>query len=244
MRRSGRRLRARLNWDTGPRLLAVAAIAGVAALVLLAPIGSAASDASGPDVTLSTTALTFHDLPVGARSEAQAVTVTNSGDAPLTISTFRITGVDAADFGQGALCPVAPDTLAAGSSCTIYVSFRPDSAGPKTATLAIGDDAPSSPQTVDLSGGGLDGGSGTPVATISPAAALAFGNQIINTRSEAKAVTLANTGAGPLTISTFRINGADAADFAQGPTAPSALTPWLPARPARSTSRSHRTAQD
>jgi len=226
MRRGGRRLRARLNWDTGPRLLAVAAVAGVAALVLFAPIGSAASDASGPGVTLSTTALAFHDLPVGARSEAQAVTVTNSGDAPLTISTFRITGVDAGDFGQGALCPVAPDTLAAGSSCTIYVSFRPGSAGPKTATFVIGDDAPSSPQTVDLSGAGLDGGGGTPVATISPVGALAFGNQIINTRSEAKAVTLANTGAGPLTIDTFRINGADGADFSQGadcPVSPSSL---------------------
>jgi len=206
----------------------VAATASVIALVLLAPLGSAAGSASGPEVTLSTTALAFHDVPVGARSEAQAVTVTNTGDAPLTISTFRITGIDAADFGQGALCPVAPDTLAAGSSCTIYVSFRPDSAGPKTATLAIGDDAPASPQTVDLSGGGVDGGSGTPVATISPVGALAFGNQIINTRSEAKAVTLANTGAGPLTISTFRVNGADAADFSQGADCPVSPTP-LPA---------------
>ncbi len=203
----------------------MAALACVAALVLLAPIGSA-SAASGPNVTLSTSALSFHDLSVGVRSEAQAVTVTNTGDAPLTISTFRITGADAADFGQGALCPVAPDTLAAGSSCIIYVSFRPDSVGPKSATFAIGDDAPSSPQTVDLSGAGVDGGGGTPVATIAPGGALAFGNQIINTRSEAKAVTLANTGAGPLTISTFRINGADAADFAQGadcPVSPSSL---------------------
>src|SRR6476469_4855027 len=149
MRGGGRR---RLSWDTGPRLFAVAALACVAALVLLAPIGSAASNGSGPDVTLSTSALSFHDLSVGVRSEAQAVTVTNTGDAPLTISTFRITGTDAADFGQGAICPVAPDTLAAGSSCTIYVSFRPDSVGPKSATFAIGDNAPSSPQTVDLSG--------------------------------------------------------------------------------------------
>ena len=221
----GDRLRARLSWETGPRLFAVAALAGVAALVLLAPIGSAAS-ASGPEVTLSTTALAFHGLPVGARSEAQELTVTNSGDAPLSISTFRITGPDAADFGQGAICPVAPDTLAAGTSCTIYFSFRPDSVGPKMATFSIGDNAPSSPQTVDLSGSGLDGGGGTPTATISPAGALAFGNQIINSRSEAKTVTLANTGAGPLTISTFRINGADAGDFAQGadcPVSPSSL---------------------
>lgn len=220
----GDRLRARLSWDRGSRLFAVAAVAGVAALVLLAPTGSAAS--AGPEVTLSTSALDFHGLPVGARSEAQMLTVTNSGDAPLSISTFRITGPDAADFGQGAICPVAPDTLAPGASCTIYVSFRADSVGPKTATFSIGDNAPSSPQNVDLSGSGLDGGGGTPTAAISPAGALAFGNQIINSRSQAKAVTLANTGVGPLTISTFRINGADAGDFAQGadcPVSPSSL---------------------
>ena len=101
------RRRARLSWDTGPRLLAVAALACVAALVLLAPIGSAPPPLRGPNVTLSTSALSFHDLSVGARSEAQAVTVTNTGDAPLMISTFRITGPDAADFCQGAICPVA-----------------------------------------------------------------------------------------------------------------------------------------
>jgi hypothetical protein len=199
-------------------IYAIVSVSAVA-LSLLAPLGSAAAGASGPVAQVSPATLSFGEIPVGTRSDARAVTVTNTGDAPLTISTFRINGPDAADFGQGAACPVAPDTLAPGASCTIYVSFSPDSPGPKSATLAIGDDAPSSPQTVALSGTGLDVGGGTPAATVTPAA-LPFGNQVVYTRSNARAVTLANTGTAPLAISTFRILGTDAVDFAQGADCP------------------------
>src|SRR6476469_1726533 len=138
---------------TGARLrIAFALGAGVlAAVALCVPLGSAAP-ASGPQVTLSPSSLTFADQPVGSRSGAQAVAITNVGDAPLTISTFRINGPDAADFGGGGNCPVSPDSLPAGASCSYYVSFAPDSAGAKSATLAVGDDAPDSPQTVALNG--------------------------------------------------------------------------------------------
>ena len=60
---------------------------------------------------------------VGTTSDAQAVTVRNTGAEPLAIFTFRLNGADAADFAQGADCPVSPDTLPVGSACTIYVSF-------------------------------------------------------------------------------------------------------------------------
>src|SRR6476659_4838355 len=113
-------------------------VGAAAAVALCVPLGSAAP-ASGPQVTLSPTSLTFADQPVGTRSGAQAVTITNVGDAPLTISTFRITGPDAADFGGGGDCPVSPDSLPAGASCSYYLSFGPDSAGAKSATLAVGD---------------------------------------------------------------------------------------------------------
>ena len=51
---------------------------------------------------------------------------------------FRINGADAADFAQGVDCPIGPDSLAPGASCTIYVSFTPHSAGLKSATITIG----------------------------------------------------------------------------------------------------------
>src|SRR5436305_847940 len=76
---------------------------------------------------------------------AQAVTVANSGAAPLTISTSRLAGAAAGNFAQGADCPVSPERLPAGSSCTVYVSFTPAGPGSRSAALEIGDDDPSSP---------------------------------------------------------------------------------------------------
>ena len=68
----------------------VAAAAAAVALTLFAPLGSATPDDPHPQVTLAPGALTFPDRPVGTRTDAQAVTLTNTGDAPLTISTFRL----------------------------------------------------------------------------------------------------------------------------------------------------------
>ncbi len=174
------------------------ALAAIALSIM--SMGSAAA-ASGPGATVSPTALTFHDVPAGARSDAQAVTLTNTGDAPLTISTFRLVGPDAADFGLGAMCPVSPDTLPAGASCTIYVSFSPDTPGPKSATLAIGDDAASGPQTVALSGAGSSAYGGTAVASVSPGS-LSFGDQAVGAKSGAQAVTVAAVGSAAGDLST------------------------------------------
>src|SRR5690242_19067078 len=82
---------------------------------LLVPLAGAAG--GGPDATLSPTTLTFADRPVGTTADAQAVQLTNSGDAPLTISNLHIDGPDAGDFAQGTACPINPDTLAPGASC-------------------------------------------------------------------------------------------------------------------------------
>jgi hypothetical protein len=196
----------------------VGACAALAVVVgLFVPLGSAAPADAGA-VTITPGSLTFPARPVGTRSDALSVTVTNTGLGPVTISTVHITGPDAADFGEGAMCPVNPDQLAAGASCQIYVSFSPDSAGQKTATLEIGDDAGDSPQSVPLSGVGTDS-LGPPAASVSPAS-LSFGEETLNTKSNAQAVTLSNAGPGPLTISTFHLDGPDAAEFAQGADCP------------------------
>ena len=55
-------------------------------------------------------------------------------------------------------------------SCTIGVSFDPSAAGSQTGTLTINDSAPGSPQTVQLSGTGMDFvmSSSAASATVSP----------------------------------------------------------------------------
>jgi centrosomal CEP192-like protein len=208
-----------MGWSRARLRAGLVLVAGIAAaVVVFVPLGSAAP-ASGPQVSLNPTSLTFADQPVGTRSGAQAVTITNVGDAPLTISTIHISGPDAADFGEGAICPINPDTLPAGSSCTVYVSFAPDSAGTKTATLSIGDDAPDTPQTVALSGNGLGGGGGTPGATVSPGS-VAFGDDVVGNKTDARALTVTNSGTAPVTITALHMTGPNAGDFSEGAECP------------------------
>ncbi len=107
-----------------------------------------------PAVTLSPASLAFTDQLVGSTSAAQTVTLTNSGNAALTISGIGLTGANAGDFGQTSTCPVGTGTLAAGASCAISVTFAPAAAGERTATLAITDNATGSPRAVPLTGSG------------------------------------------------------------------------------------------
>lgn len=182
----------------------VAALGAMVAAGVVVPLVVAA----GSDVTLSPGSLTFADRAVGTTADAQAVQLTNTGDSPLKISTIHITGADAGDFAQGSACPVSPDTIPVGASCTTYVSFTPHSSGSKSAALEIGDDAASSPQSVALSGGGL----ASPQVQLAPAT-LTFGATQAGDDSAAQTVTLTNTGAGTLHLSAIRFAGADASDF-------------------------------
>jgi len=126
----------------------------IAVAIALGTLVPDAVAAPGSEVTLSTLAASFGAQLVGVKTDALSVRVTNSGTAPLLISTFRITGDDAADFAQAADCPVSPDSVPVGGSCTVYLAFTPSRAGTESASFSIGDNAPSSPQTVALTGTG------------------------------------------------------------------------------------------
>src|SRR4051794_22240047 len=129
----------------------VIGIAIATSVALLVPEASAAADSG---VTLSAASVAFGAQLAGVKSDASWVTLTNSGAAPLALSTFHLEGADAGDFSQSFDCPLGPDTLPVGGSCKVYVAFTPDGAGARSAQLVIGDDAPSGPQTVTLSGTG------------------------------------------------------------------------------------------
>jgi Putative Ig domain len=58
-------------------------------------------------------------------------------------------------------------TLAAGSSCTMSITFSPNAAGTRTAALIVTDNAPNSPQGASLTGTGT-----TPAGTTAPALAI------------------------------------------------------------------------
>lgn len=101
-----------------------------------------------PAAMLSPSPLTFSSQLAGA-SATLTVTLTNGGNAPLTITSIAFTGPNASEFGQTNNCP---SSLAPDNSCTINVTFTPTAAGSATASLSVTDNAPGSPQTVPITG--------------------------------------------------------------------------------------------
>ena len=100
---------------------------------------------------LSANGVTFPDEVVGAASPAEAITVTDSGTAPLNIRgiTAAVNFQEIDDCGSR----VAP-----GKHCTINVTFAPTTTGNLQGTITIADDASGSPQSITLSGQGVNSG--------------------------------------------------------------------------------------
>jgi hypothetical protein len=114
-----------------------------------------------PQVQLSPTSLTFEGQVVGTTSTSQIVTLTSASIAPLTISRVSVSG----DFAESNDCGSLPGPT---TSCQITVVFSPMTTGSRTGTLTIVDNAPDSPQTVNLAGTALAPGLGLRVAPGNP----------------------------------------------------------------------------
>ncbi|HXJ94620.1 MAG TPA: choice-of-anchor D domain-containing protein [Terriglobia bacterium] len=158
-----------------------------------------------PTVTLSPKSLSYSRQLVGTSSAAQAVTLTNSGNAPLNITSVSVTGTNPGDFTETNGCGADVEP---GTNCTINVTFTPVHSGTRKATVSITDNATGSPQTVSLTG------VGTQVELVP--LSLSFTNQAIGTTSPAQTVTLTNTSPNAaLTINSITITGTNSGDFAQ-----------------------------
>lgn len=163
-------------------------------------------------VTPSPTSETFAAQAIGTTSAAKTVTVKNTGtgSTPITISPAS------GDFAvKSTTC--GPTLGASPASCTISVTFTPESAGTLTGSILITDNASNSPQTVSLTGTGK---AGTVVVTVSPTSET-FAAQTVGTTSAAKTVTVKNTGTASTPISIALVSG----DFAQTNTCGTTLGP-------------------
>jgi hypothetical protein len=182
------------NGDGRLDLAVAAAGAKAVSLLLQAPVAA-----------VSTAGLSFDDEIVGTTSTAQTVTLANNGSATLSLSSIVVTGTNAGDFIQSNHCP---NSLAPTASCAIGVTFEPSVLGPRTAQITITDNDGDSPQVVPLKG------TGVPRVSISPTS-LSFGQQIKNTASGTKTVTLANNQDKALKIISIVITGTDHHDFTE-----------------------------
>ena len=130
---------------------------------------SGTGTSSAPAVSLSPTSLAFGSLAVGTASTAQTITLTNSGNAALSVTSIAVSGTNASDFAETNNCG---SSVAAGANCTISVTFKPAAAGTRTAAVTLTDNATGSPQSVGLSG---TGGSTSAAASLSPTSSVFWG---------------------------------------------------------------------
>ena len=160
-------------------------------------------------VSLSTVTLNFGNEGIASTSDPKSVTLKNNNSVALNFTGITITGTNAADYAESAT--TCGTSLAGHSSCVISLTFTPSGTGTETAMLNVTDDAGNNPQTVALTGVGVQ------QVTFS-ASALSFGNQVINTTSGAKSVTMKNNTSADLTITGTAITGPNATEFSQAGT--------------------------
>lgn len=107
-----------------------------------------------PTATLSPSNDSFGSISEGSTSSAKVSTLTNTSSSYLlNVTSIAITGADAGDFFQTNTCPVGK-TLAANSTCTISVTFKPSATGTRTATLTEYDNTSAGSHTITLTGSG------------------------------------------------------------------------------------------
>jgi len=165
---------------------------------------------------ITVTALMFANQVAGTSSPSQAVTFTNIGDSPMTISSITVAGADALDFSQTNNCGTG---LAAGASCTISVVFTPAQTGPLTATVTITDNGAGYPESITMSGTGVASG---PNVTLSPTN-LTFPTELVGVVSPPEPVTLTNYGSSALRMTSIKITGTDRNEFGETSTCHNAL---------------------
>lgn len=104
-----------------------------------------------PAATLSKTLLNFNKEALNETSAAKTVTLKNSGVALLAVSNVAVNG----NFAISAnTCTGA--TLTNGKQCDVSVTFTPTAVGLQAGTLSFTDNAGTNPQTVALSGTGIE----------------------------------------------------------------------------------------
>ena len=144
----------------------------------------------GTNVTLNPSTMNFSQQPVGTTSSAQTATFTNNSSSPITITKIWdvstvitdqgarvILPQDSAEFAETNNCGTS---LAGGASCSINVTFSPNSAGTRAAQVQIETTQGDSPYLIVLTGiGGAALTNAEPFITqpLVPAAAIPGGAQ-------------------------------------------------------------------
>ena len=144
-------------------------------------------------LALSQGALNFGgNTAVGNASAAQQVILSNAGTTVVHVTGLRTTP----DFTVTSTCT----TLNPGDSCTLNVSFTPQTAGTVSSALEIQTDAATSLDFVSLLG------TGTPASVTLQPTTLDFGSLLVG-RTGIVSATFTNSGTAPVTIGALATTG-------------------------------------
>ena len=148
-------------------------------------------------LSITPSAATFGSVTV--KTEAtQTIKVSNTGTGELKIFSADIVGTG---FSLSGLS--APAKLAAGSSTTFNVAFKPMAAGAEKGTVSIKTNASETPATVNLIGTGVE----ESVKLTASESSLSFGNVPVS-NSQSKDVTITNSGNANVSIAGVSVSGA------------------------------------
>jgi hypothetical protein len=151
-------------------------------------------------LTLNPASISFGSVTVGQTSPILTSTLTNTGNASLTITNDSISAGDFNWGGKGT-CNAVNNMLAPGASCLYSAKFTPTAAGTRTGTITIYSTASNSTVTLPLSGIGTTATAAT--LGVSPAT-LALGSVVVGTSGTASGTLTA--GGSSVTVSAIGSN--------------------------------------
>ncbi|MGC2606200.1 MAG: choice-of-anchor D domain-containing protein, partial [Silvibacterium sp.] len=140
------------------------------------------------------TSLSFPGVAANNVSQPQNATLTNESSAPITITKFTTSG----HFAEGNSCPISPDTLAPGGTCTVSVTSNPVASGVIEGAVNVYDDLGNVTQ---LYLSGTDQGLQNVGALNFSPPNLLWGKLTVGGTAAAKTVTVTNTQSGSVTFS-------------------------------------------
>jgi len=142
---------------------------------------------SAPANLIFTPASLTFDTTVEMTTSTKLVSVMNSGANPATItSPFTFSGPFSL---ASSTCPASPQTLAAGTTCTLQIAFTPPGASTYSGTVTVSGSFSNSPAQIMLSGQGA-----TPAAIKFYPVSLGFPGTAQGSASPEQIISYSNTG--------------------------------------------------
>jgi hypothetical protein len=144
---------------------------------------------------ISPASVNFNSVAVGS-SNPQTITLSNTGNASLTISAFSASGTGYSMSGLS-----VGQVIAAGGNATFTATFTPTAGGTSAGSISISTNAPNSPATIALTGIGTQ-----PLIAATPTSAN-LGTVVVGS-SNSQSILLSNAGNATLTFSQITVTGA------------------------------------